>query len=184
MRIRLRTAQPQPALTPPGHRRTVARLATVVVATLGLVLGMAGTAFAVTDADRLRVATSWSQSTAASQSGWNAGRLNQGAWAAYNFDWSTDLCSSSPDQPFGYDFRMPCTRHDFGYRNFKRLSAFPANKPRIDDAFYWDMRQVCAARGNPQLCLSTAWTYYQAVKQFGAVSVSKSELDRLSKTAA
>ncbi|PHH78427.1 hypothetical protein CDD80_6932 [Ophiocordyceps camponoti-rufipedis] len=37
------------------------------------------------------------------------------------FDWSTDACTSLPDEPFGFDFKWACIRHDFGYRNYRRL---------------------------------------------------------------
>ena len=51
----------------------------------------------------------------------------------------------------------------------KAVSQFPANKPRIDDALYFDMEQVCA--GHPTIprgtCNGLAWTYYQAVRKFG-----------------
>lgn len=39
-------------------------------------------------------------------------------------DWSSDGCSSSPDNPFGFDFLNSCYRHDFGYRNFKAQARF------------------------------------------------------------
>jgi hypothetical protein len=158
------------------------RLRTVLLAAsaaLAVLLGFATPAQAATLSQRLSVATAWSQSTAASQTAWNSARLNPGPWSSYAFDWSTDYCSASPDQPFGFDFRLPCQRHNFGYRNFKRLNAFPANKPRIDDSFYYDMKQVCARYSARAACLSTAWTYYQAVKRFGSLVVPQSELDRI-----
>jgi hypothetical protein len=37
-------------------------------------------------------------------------------------DWTSDGCSSSPDNPFGFDFLNSCYRHDFAYRNFKAQS--------------------------------------------------------------
>ncbi|MEU6644846.1 phospholipase [Saccharomonospora sp. NPDC046836] len=81
-------------------------------------------------------------------------------------DWSSDACSWSPDKPLGYDFTAACHRHDFGYRNYKRQSRFTeANRKRIDDSFYSDMKTVCAGRW---ACNSAAWTYYQAVRTFGA----------------
>jgi len=155
------------------------RLRTLLLATstaFVVLLGSAMPAQAATVSQRMAVATAWSQSTSPSQSAWNSARLNPGPWAGYAFDWSTDYCSSSPDQPLGFDFRLPCQRHDFGYRNFKRLNAFPANKSRIDDAFYFDMKQVCARYSARTTCLSTAWTYYQAVKRFGSLVVAQSEL--------
>ncbi|RZQ59856.1 phospholipase [Amycolatopsis suaedae] len=81
-------------------------------------------------------------------------------------DWSTDACSWSPDKPLGYDFTRACWRHDFGYRNYKKQSRFTeANRKKIDDKFYADMKSVCAGRWQ---CDAAAWTYYQAVRKFGA----------------
>ena len=81
-------------------------------------------------------------------------------------DWSSDACSYSPDRPFGYDFTAACSRHDFGYRNFKKQSRFTeVNRKRIDDLFYSDMKQSC---GGSLTCYGTAWTYYQAVRAFGS----------------
>jgi hypothetical protein len=139
------------------------------LAGLVLVATAASPAFAVTTEEKAAVLSSWSQSTTASFNAWNAARQNQGAWSAYGFDWSTDYCSSSPDQPLGFDFRLPCHHHDFGYRNYKNLGTFPANKSRIDDYFYF-VRPACN---------SLAWTYYTAVKEFGSLAaVSQPDLDR------
>ncbi len=81
-------------------------------------------------------------------------------------DWSSDACSWSPDKPLGYDFTRACHRHDFGYRNYKRQGRFSEpNRKRIDDNFYDDMKTICAGRW---ACNGAAWTYYQAVRQFGA----------------
>ncbi|RBM16350.1 phospholipase [Prauserella sp. PE36] len=81
-------------------------------------------------------------------------------------DWSSDACSWSPDRPLGYDFTPACHRHDFGYRNYKRQSRFTeANRKAIDDNFYSDMKTICAGRWQ---CDGAAWTYYQAVRKFGA----------------
>jgi hypothetical protein len=82
---------------------------------------------AVSTQDKLQVLSLWSQTSATSQNAWLAARSDQGAWASYGFDWSTDYCSDSPDQPLGFDFRLPCARHDFGYRNYDRLGRFAAN---------------------------------------------------------
>ena len=103
---------------------------------------------------------------------WNSARLNQAAWTEYAFDWSTDYCSTSPDQPLGFDFRLPCRRHDFGYRNYRAIGQFPANKSRIDDAFYFDLRAKCATYNVfvRRACYSLAWTYYQAVQAFGGLA--------------
>ncbi|MEU1126703.1 phospholipase [Streptomyces sp. NPDC005899] len=120
-------------------------------------------------ADKPQVLSSWTQTSASSYHSWTTARGNQGAWAAYGFDWSTDYCSTSPDNPFGFPFQTACARHDFGYRNYKAASTFSANKSRIDSAFYSDLKRVCAAYTGAKLtsCNSTAWTYYHAVDIFG-----------------
>jgi hypothetical protein len=135
-----------------------------------MVLGLAAPALAVTQQDKLALLSTWTQPTATSQAAWWDGYQHAADYTAYNLDWSTDLCSSSPDQPAGFDFRTPCRRHDFGYRNYKAVSQFPANKARIDTAFYQDMKAVCAKQGRRQgECNGWAWAYYQAVKQFGSL---------------
>ena len=146
-----------------------------------LTFSIAAPAHAVTPAQKVTIATSWTQPTAASQTTWNSARLDQPKWAAYAFDWSTDGCSSSPDQPLGFDFRLSCHRHDFGYRNFKKLSVFPANKSRVDNAFYADLKAVCAHYKAPakQTCLSLAWTYYQAVVAFGSLTVTQAQVNAI-----
>jgi hypothetical protein len=150
----------------------------VFLSGLLLTLAVALPADAATAADKLAVATAWTQPTAPSQSAWNAARLDQAKWAGYTFDWSTDYCSDSPDAPLGYDFHLPCWRHDFGYRNFKKLGTFPASKSRIDDSFYYDLKIVCGryASAVRPLCYALAWTYYQAVKAFGSITVSDAQI--------
>ena len=159
------------------------RLAVFVVAPLlGLlaVLAAATPAAAVTSAEKLAVMSDFSQTSTGSYSAWNNARLNRAAWAQYNFDWSTDYCSSSPDQPLGFDFRLSCQRHDWGYRNYKAMSQFPANKTRVDNAFYADLRRKCATYSAivRPACYSLAWTYYEAVALLGNLAVSKADLDR------
>jgi hypothetical protein len=153
---------------------------TATAATLLLTLGIAGPAVAVSNEQKLAVLSSWTQTSAGSYNAWNTARTQQGDWADYGFDWSTDYCSSSPDNPLGFDFRLSCYRHDFGYRNYKRMSQFPANKPRLDSAFYEDMRRRCATYSTVlrPACYSLAWTYYQAVKLFGSLTVTQADLDR------
>ena len=145
-----------------------------------LVLAVASPAAAATLDQKLSVMLGWSQPTATSFSSWNAARLNQAAWASYGFDWSTDYCSDSPDQPLGFDFRMPCWRHDFGYRNYKAVGQFPDNKARVDDAFYYDLEAGCATYSSivRPACDSLAWTYYEAVHLFGSLAINQADLDR------
>ncbi|MEH1124515.1 phospholipase [Micromonospora sp. CPCC 206061] len=155
------------------------RIAIILAAALATVFGLAQPAVAA-PADKTAVLASWTQANTTSYNTWNSARSNQGAWAAYAFNWSTDYCSSSPDNPLGFDFRLSCHRHDFGYRNYKDAGQFDANKARVDSAFYSDLKRKCGTYNVAvrPACLSLAWTYYQAVKAFGSVVATQSDLDR------
>lgn len=161
-------------------RRRISSL--VLAAALGVLvtLGLAGPAAAVTNAQKLSVLSSFTQTSAGSYNSWNSARLNQGAWVDYQFDWSTDYCSSSPDNPLGFDFQLSCYRHDFGYRNYKAMGQFSANKSRLDSAFYNDLLRKCDTYSSwvRPACDALAWTYYQAVKAFGKIAVSQADLDK------
>ncbi|MET8582053.1 phospholipase [Streptomyces collinus] len=147
------------------------RLATGFAASAMAVLTVTATATTATaaPADKPQVLAGFTQTTASSYNAWAAARADQSAWAAYAFDWSTDYCSSSPDNPLGFPFKMSCARHDFGYRNYKAAGTFSANKARLDSALYEDLKRVCNgySGATKTACNSTAWTYYQAVKAFG-----------------
>ncbi|MEU1944863.1 MULTISPECIES: phospholipase [unclassified Streptomyces] len=149
-------------------RRLVTSLAATAV-TAVTAIALAAAPAQAAPADKPQVLASWTQTSAGSYNTWVAARNNQGAWAAYGFDWSTDYCSSSPDNPFGFPFQTACARHDFGYRNHKAMGIFDANKARLDSAFYEDLKRVCSAYSGATKtsCDATAWTYYQAVKIFG-----------------
>ncbi|WP_433831043.1 phospholipase [Actinoplanes sp. CA-015351] len=144
----------------------------VVLAAVLSVFGLAAPAYAVTAAQKAAVLASFTQTSASSYNSWNSARQNQGSWSAYGFDWSTDYCSSSPDNPLGFDFKLACHRHDFGYRNYKAIGTFPANKSRVDSAFYEDLKRKCATYNSVvrPACTSLAWTYYQAVSLFGSLA--------------
>ncbi|XVU29905.1 phospholipase [Actinoplanes sp. CA-054009] len=158
------------------------RILIALLLALGIALVPAGAAHAADS--KATVLSNWSQPTAASFNAWNEARNNRAPWASYGFDWSTDYCSSSPDNPLGFAFEIPCWHHDFGYRNYKAIGTFTANKSRIDDTFYADLKRVCAtysAAVRPA-CTSLAWTYYQAVKVFGSLTaVQQKDLDRAAK---
>jgi hypothetical protein len=126
-------------------------------------------------ASKAEVLSTWTQTSESSYNAWNAARQNQGAWASYDFDWSTDYCSSSPDNPLGFKFDLSCWHHDFGYRNYKAIGAFPANKPRVDSMFYADLQRSCDTYNRllQPPCDALAWTYYQAVKNFGSLAAVK-----------
>ena len=144
----------------------------IPITALLLAIGVASNAEAAVPNDKPAVMSTWSQPTAASYNAWNAARQDQAAWREYAFDWSTDYCSSSPDNPLGFDFKLSCWHHDFGYRNYKAIGQFPANKDRVDTMFYADLKRKCATYSTivRPACLSLAWTYYSAVHVFGSVS--------------
>lgn len=159
--------------------RFVRRLV-VVLTSLFAILTPSVAASAATES-KASVLSRWTQTTAASTDSWNAARLNRSPWASYSFDWSTDYCSSSPDNPLGFDFELSCWHHDFGYRNYKDIGAFDANKARLDNMFYADLKRKCATYNSVvrTACLSLAWTYYQAVSIFGSLeAVNPSDIDR------
>ncbi|TCB99147.1 phospholipase [Micromonospora zingiberis] len=165
-------------------RRPATLLASGVLALLTALAVASPAAAAVTPQQKLSVLSSWTQTSASSYNAWNSARQNRAAWADYNFDWSTDYCSSSPDNPLGFSFSLSCFRHDFGYRNYKAVGQFSANKSRLDSAFYEDLKRVCATYNAVvrPACYSLAWTYYQAVAIFGSVAaVQQSDLDRAAK---
>jgi hypothetical protein len=159
----------------------LARRTIVILVSVLAVLAPASVATAATAADKVTVLSGWTQTTAASTDSWNAARLNRAPWADYGFDWSTDYCSSSPDNPVGFDFTLSCWHHDFGYRNYKAVGLFPANKDRVDSMFYADLKRKCATYNvlvRPA-CYSLAWTYYQAVHIFGSLAaVSPADIDK------
>lgn len=159
------------------------RVLTVMLAVSTSLVALAPSAQAATHEQRVALAVAWTQADSPSHAAWDAARLDQAPWADYGFDWSTDHCTASPDQPLGFDFALSCWRHDFGYRNFKQLSAFQEHKAHIDAAFYFDMKQICAqySRVLRKTCQAVAWTYYEAVRLFGSISVSKERLERIAR---
>ena len=153
----------------------------LLVLVLALAALIPAGAASATTADKATVLAGWTQPTAASTTAWNEARLNRDKWQSYGFDWTTDNCSASPDRPLGFNFTNACRHHDFGYRNYKDLGQFPANKARVDDTFYADLKRVCAGYSTlvRPACLSLAWTYYQAVNIFGSLTkVKRADLDR------
>lgn len=96
------------------------------------------------------------------------------------FDWSTDWCSAPLVGSTGrsFDFRWPCRRHDFGYRNLKLLERRygsggtywnAAGRKRVDSQFLTDMRGHCRTRAVvlQPACLGWAVTFYGAVRVAG-----------------
>lgn len=89
-------------------------------------------------------------------------------------DWDSDGCSAPLTGSTGrsFDFTSACRRHDFGYRNLKRLDNGrhwgSRLRARIDRVFLADMRAGCASRprGQRTSCRSWARIYYAAVRGF------------------
>lgn len=51
-------------------------------------------------------------------------------------DWTSDGCTSSIDNPFGFPFVQGCNRHDFGYQNYRIQNRFTQDaKDRMDLLF-------------------------------------------------
>lgn len=96
------------------------------------------------------------------------------------FDWSTDWCSAPLVGSTGrsFDFRAPCRRHDFGYRNLQLLDVRYAgggrywnatSRKRVDQQLLSDMRAHCRSRPwyEEATCLLWAETFYTAVRLAG-----------------
>jgi hypothetical protein len=88
-------------------------------------------------------------------------------------DWSSDGCSNSPDRPSGFNFLPSCQRHDFGYRNYKRLGLFNESiRKEIDDNLKKDLYKYCSrfsgwSSWKGVACRRIADTYYIAVRSGG-----------------
>jgi Prokaryotic phospholipase A2 len=148
-------------------------------------LGFAGAAQAVPVERKLALMSQWTQPTQRSFNRWNAARQDRSLFARYGFDWSTDYCTGVPSEPFGWDFRLPCWHHDWGYRNYRAAGLLTlANKARIDSVFYFNMRHVCAGYvGRPRVsCDDLAKVYYDAVRTFGGLLDRLRELARATRT--
>lgn len=96
------------------------------------------------------------------------------------FDWSTDWCSAPLVGSTGrsFDFRAPCRRHDFGYRNLQRMerrygsgATFwnATSRRRVDRQLQADMDAHCRSRrwSERATCLAWADTFYAAVRVAG-----------------
>lgn len=99
-------------------------------------------------------------------------RFDDGASRAGRWDLSTDGCSFAPDRGPGFDFLVPCLRHDFAWRNLRRLQrrhggAIDTRARRLtaDTRFLADLHTTCDRQ--PVLvrgwCRALAATYHAAV---------------------
>jgi hypothetical protein len=124
---------------------------------------------AAADTSRQALLLAWTGVGAGSYLAWNAARTDPERRHGSEFDWSTDFCTGGPDRPHGFDFRLACWRHDFGYRNYRAAGGLRPHKDRVDAAFHADMMRVCdrhppADRRN---CARIAGAYHWAVRVFG-----------------
>jgi hypothetical protein len=91
-----------------------------------------------------------------------------------HLDWSTDGCSA----PFvgsegrSFNFRRACVRHDFAYRNYKRLGIFDeTTRVALDERFRLDMLESCEPRRRTFRirCLAWAEVFHAAVRAAGGI---------------
>lgn len=96
------------------------------------------------------------------------------------YDWTSDGCSAPlvGNTGLSFNFRDPCRRHDFGYRNISLLerrygrgATFwnRTNRLAVDRQFLADMRAHCGTRSvflRPA-CFTWAQAFYAAVRVAG-----------------
>lgn len=99
-------------------------------------------------------------------------RLDDPAARRGTWDLTTDLCSSSPDRGPSFDFRWPCIRHDFAWRNLRRLDRLAgggvdthARRVAATGQFLRDMRTTCSSKAPVvrAACRAVAATYHRVV---------------------
>ena len=97
-------------------------------------------------------------------------------------DYTDDACSApvvGSKGPF-WNFTEACYRHDFGYRNAKRLGVFDRYKARIDLVFARDMMDHCESRRLAERqCRTMALAYFQGVDKLGGWCELPGEMGRI-----
>ena len=89
-----------------------------------------------------------------------------------SLDWTTDGCSAPVvgNEGRSFNFTQACVRHDFGYRNIKRLGQFnELVRAKLDEQFHDDLKSSCATqlRTRKIRCLMWAETFFVAVRATG-----------------
>jgi hypothetical protein len=89
-----------------------------------------------------------------------------------HLDWTTDGCSAPIVGESGrsFNFRDACTRHDFGYRNYKDRGLFTSDsRTRIDEQFRRDLDASCAPKMQTfkVRCMAWAQVFFTAVRLAG-----------------
>ncbi len=87
-------------------------------------------------------------------------------------DWTTDGCSAPivGSEGRSFNFRAACTRHDFGYRNFKNLGLFDnLTRTLIDEQLHQDMNTYCDSQRRTFKVRCIAWSeiFYTMVRAAG-----------------
>ncbi|GAA3546376.1 phospholipase [Nonomuraea rosea] len=160
-------------------KKTLAVTVAVLAMSAALAAPAQATALDKSKAARLAMAVQLTMDSKASFDRWVKARANRNTAAIkdYTFDWSTNGCSV-PKKISNADswkaiFLIPCTRHDFGYRNVKKLassSGWKTFKKSVDGAFHGDMKRTCDRRFSgvkKAACKTVAYEFYLAVKAFG-----------------
>ncbi|HEX6356896.1 phospholipase [Actinophytocola sp.] len=150
--------------------RRAARATITSLAVAGTVLAGTTTASAALDAGKLRQVTD----QYVFSTGLNPFQtIRTQRPYADQLNWTSDGCSNSPDNPFGFNFVKACYRHDFSYRNYKKQSRFTeTTRLSLDKKFRSDMYEVC---GSNWACKRVADVYYAAVREFGDNAVSTAQ---------
>jgi hypothetical protein len=89
-----------------------------------------------------------------------------------HLDWTTDYCSAPivGNEGRSFNFRNACMRHDFAYRNYRRLGIFDAAaRSAIDAVFHADLVSSCLPkRVSVRLrCLSWAQVFFETIRVVG-----------------
>lgn len=87
-------------------------------------------------------------------------------------DWATDYCSAPivGNEGRSFNFRNACMRHDFAYRNYRRLGILDAPmRDAVDDVFHRDLVESCLPkRVSLRLrCLAWAEAFFETVRVAG-----------------
>ena len=174
---------------PSVHRRARAAVALVVILGLAVVTAGCGPRPTLHALDQRVYGTSlpafaswWQHEHAAAQrvspstvAVWldrSPGRLGSAAARRGTWDLTTDLCSSAPDRGPSFDFRLACIRHDFAWRNLRRLDRLAgggidthARRVAATNQFLRDMQATCVPKGIVvrSACRLVAAAYHRAV---------------------
>lgn len=110
---------------------------------------------------------------------WNQGngKLDTAAAKAGYWDYSTDFCSNSPDTGPHFNFKHSCSRHDYGWRNLKKMHSrwgnvnTVANRQYVNLLFARDLYDHCNGRSIVirGACKNTADIYIAAVGVAGVM---------------